>query len=196
MKRIERFIASIMIMTACTVCIPAYAWTSELNGWINGTKGWSYMINGIYLDGWQKIDGKWYYFYKDTNFMAHDTIIEGYYINSSGVWTQNIPYGISMIMKNDMNYIDSILRCTAWSFYTEENINFKDLCNGNWNVPDIIGNVYWIQDEEIDIMGYFVSCDNVYSLGNQGGMDIYKIEGGRVVQRIPYNYGESYIWRC
>lgn len=195
MKRIERFIASIMIMTACTVCIPAYAWTSEGNGWIDGTKGWSYMINGVYLDGWQKIDGNWYYFYKDTNFMAHDTIIEGYYINSSGVWTQDIPFGISMIMKNDMNYIESILKDTAWSFYTEENINFKDLCNGNWNVPDIIGNVYWIQDEEIDIIGYFVSGNNVYSLGNQGGMDIYKIKEGSVVQRIPYNNEESYIWR-
>lgn len=195
MKRAQIFITTVLMLAVFSISVPSYAWTPEGNGWINGTKGWSYMTDGIYEDGWKNIDCNWYYFYKDTNFMAHDTIIDGYYINSSGEWTEDVPYPISQIMKNDLNYINSTLGTTAWHFYTEKNINFKNLCRDNWNVPDIKGNVYWIQDEEIDIMGYFVSGNDVYCLGNQGGMDIYKVEGGNVVKRIPYNYGTSYSWR-
>lgn len=192
----KKIIMAVLSITLTLNCIfPTSAWVKEGNGWINGNKGWSYMTNGIYADGWQKIDGNWYYFYKDTNFMAHDTIIDGYYINSHGIWTENIPYAIAQIMKNDMDYINTTLGSTAWHFYEEENVKFKDLCNGNWNVPDIIGNVYWIQDDEIDIMGYFVGAYDVYSLGNQGGTDIYKVENGKIVERIPYNYGTSYSWR-
>lgn len=36
--------------------------------------------------GWQKIDGIWYYFYGGDGTMAHDTWINGYYVNSNGAW--------------------------------------------------------------------------------------------------------------
>ncbi|WP_294402340.1 cell wall-binding protein [uncultured Clostridium sp.] len=195
MKRAQIFITAVLMAAICSISVPSYAWTSEGNGWISGTKGWSYMTNGIYADGWKNIDYSWYYFYKDTNFMAHDTIINGYYINSNGAWTEDMPYAVSQIMKNDLNYINSTLGKTAWHFYTEENVNFRNLCGDNWTVPDINGDVYWIQDEEVDIMGYFVSGNDVYCLGNQGGMDIYKVQCGNVVQSILYNYETSYRWR-
>ena len=195
MKRVQIFIGAVIMAAICSISVQSYAWTYEGNGWIKGTKGWSYMTDGIYADGWKNIDYSWYYFYKNTNFMAYDTIIDGYYINSNGAWTEEVPDAIRQIMKNDLNYINSTLGKTAWHFYVEENINFRNLCNNNWTVPDINGNVYWIQDEEFDIMGYFVSNNDVYCLGNQGGMDIYKIQCGNVVQRIPYNYETSYRWR-
>ena len=65
MRRIQKFIISFFMTITCVTTLPAYGWISEGNGWINGTMGWSYMINGIYSDGWNNIDGKWYYFYKD-----------------------------------------------------------------------------------------------------------------------------------
>ena len=35
--------------------------------------------------GWKKIDGKWYYFYS-SGAMAYDTTIDGYELDSGGVW--------------------------------------------------------------------------------------------------------------
>ncbi|MGN0143905.1 MAG: cell wall-binding protein [Clostridium sp.] len=193
MKKVFIFFIAAAVSLSSTIC--AGAWTSEGNGWVKGNLGWSYVINGIYLDGWRKIDGKIYYFYKDTNFMAHDTIIDGYYINSDGAVTFNIPDGISKIMKMDLEYINSYFNGRGWSFYSEENVNFKVLCDGKWDVPDINGNVYWIQQGDMDCIGYFVSGDDVYVLGNQGGMDIYKVENNKIVMQIPYNSGISYKWR-
>ena len=193
MKRLPVFFIAVIIFL--TSIIPAGAITCEGNGWINGTKGWSYMTKGTYSDGWNKIDKKWYYFYKDTNLMAHDTIIDGDYIGSDGVWTTNMPDDISKIIENDVEYINSNMKNIEWSFYPVCNIRFKDLSKGSWNVPDIYGNVYWLQGNDMDYMGYFVSGDSVYALGNQGGTDIYKVENNKIVQSIPYNYGGSYKWR-
>lgn len=57
-------------------------WRQDSAGWWN-TEGDSYSV------GWRKIDGTWYYFYESNNYneqgyMGHDTIIDGYYLNSSG----------------------------------------------------------------------------------------------------------------
>lgn len=43
---------------------------------------------------WQSIDGNWYYFYSNTE-MAHDVIIDGYYFNSGGSWSDNIPENVA-----------------------------------------------------------------------------------------------------
>lgn len=192
--RIYKIIVSYFIIIICFITCPVYACTIQSNGWINGTMGWSYMVDGIYIDGWNNIDGKWYYFYKDTNFMAHDTIIDGYYIDSNGVWKKDMPYPIGQIIKNDMNYLNDRLKNVQWSFYTEENISFRELCNEHWNVPDIYGNVYWIRDGGSDLFGYFVSGDDVYCLSNQGGTDIYKVENGEIIQSIPYKDSGNYEW--
>lgn len=191
----KAFIFFLTAIISCSAAMPAWAWTSEGYGWVKGTLGWSFMIDGIYLDGWRVIEGKAYYFYKDSNFMAHDTIIDGRYINSDGAATSDIPDGISKIMKIDMDYINKHFNNFRWWFYVENNVNFKELCRGNYNVPDINGNIYWLKDDFMDYNGYFVSGDDVYILGNQGGMDIYKIEDNKVVQRIPYILDKSYEWR-
>lgn len=195
MKNIKRFIIGALIIISSVASVPVYAWTNEVNGWIDGTKGWSYMKNNTYVDGWNYIDDNWYYFYKDTNFMAHDTIIDGCYLNSDGIWTNDIPEAINQIIKNDIIYLNYTLENIEWNFYTQENVSFKDLCNGYWDVPDIYGDVYWIKHNNIDYMGYFVSENDIYSLGNQGGTYIYKIENGKIVQQIPYNNGSCYNWR-
>ena len=76
------------------------------NGWKLNNGTFSYLVQGRKYTGWAKLDGEWYYF--DNNGvmktgwiqdggnwyylynngkMAHDTTIDGYYLNSSGVWT-------------------------------------------------------------------------------------------------------------
>lgn len=42
--------------------------------------------NGELINGWYEIDGRWYYFYPGSGEMAHDTEIDGLYVNSEGVW--------------------------------------------------------------------------------------------------------------
>jgi len=51
--------------------------------YFNTTPGSGFL--GMMKKGWQKIDGNWYYFYYDEGSMAHDTWIDGYYVNSNGV---------------------------------------------------------------------------------------------------------------
>ena len=72
-------------------------------------------------------------------------------------------------------------------------INNKDIWRGNKKYCIICEEE--LEGSGIDIMGYFVSGNDVYCLGNQGGMDIYKVQCGNVVKRIPYNHETSYRWR-
>lgn len=51
--------------------------------WKSDSKGWWYTEGNSWATGWRQINGVWYYFYSD-GYMAHDTTIEGFYLNSSG----------------------------------------------------------------------------------------------------------------
>lgn len=44
--------------------------------------------------GWINDNGNWFYTYGD-GIMAHDTTIDGYYLNSSGAWTNSKPSSTS-----------------------------------------------------------------------------------------------------
>ena len=39
-------------------------------------------------EGWTKVGDKWYYFFEEMGFMAKDTWIGNYYVDSHGVWTK------------------------------------------------------------------------------------------------------------
>lgn len=55
-------------------------------GWLNRFGYWFYLDNeGIMKTGWVNDNGNWYYFYSNGE-MAHDTTIDGYTLNSDGVW--------------------------------------------------------------------------------------------------------------
>ena len=56
--------------------------------WKSNSTGWWYTEGSSYATGWRLIDGNWYYFYNN-GYMAYDTTIDGYYLNSSGAWTNN-----------------------------------------------------------------------------------------------------------
>lgn len=56
-------------------------------GWIK-RDGKTYFAdtNGELLEGWNQIDGLWYYFYQDSGEMAQDTDIDGMHVGEDGVW--------------------------------------------------------------------------------------------------------------
>ena len=63
------------------------------NGWnsvklSNGTTKWCYYKNGAFVKEWQKINGKWYYFYLENRAMMVNNILpwgdKTYYITSNG----------------------------------------------------------------------------------------------------------------
>src|SRR5471030_1094616 len=58
--------------------------------WKSNSKGWWYTEGNSYATSWKVIRGNWYYFYSD-GYMAKDTKIDGYYLNSSGAWTTDVP---------------------------------------------------------------------------------------------------------
>lgn len=71
-------------------------WYTEGSSWATGWRQidgkWYYFYSdGYAAKGWQKINDNWYYFDTDSYFgggaMEHDTIIDGYYLNSNGVWS-------------------------------------------------------------------------------------------------------------
>lgn len=56
-------------------------------GWIHrDEKTYFADSNGEILEGWNEIDGDWHYFYPGTGEMAHDTQIDGFPIDSDGIW--------------------------------------------------------------------------------------------------------------
>lgn len=87
MKNFRRLLSALVAFIAITVLnsagVNAY-WKQDSNN------HWNYVvIMVIMLQGGQQIDGHWYYFYSD-GYMAHDTLINGYIIDSSGVWCKDL----------------------------------------------------------------------------------------------------------
>jgi len=56
-------------------------------GWIRrDEKTYFADFNGEVVEGWYQIDGLWHYFYPGSCEMARDVQIDGFYIDSDGVW--------------------------------------------------------------------------------------------------------------
>lgn len=60
-------------------------------GWVQDNGYWYYLgSDGIMKTGWIYDSGNWYYCYSNGQ-MATDTTINGYYVNSTGAWTNSKP---------------------------------------------------------------------------------------------------------
>ena len=83
MKKCRRLVAG------CTVLV-SLLMTNQVGvnaEWKNDANGWWYSEGNSWKSGWGNINNNWYYFNSD-GYMAHDTIIDGYYLNSNGVGTK------------------------------------------------------------------------------------------------------------
>jgi hypothetical protein len=106
MKRFKRILASFVTVLTLLAITPMAAhaewkqsgdswWYSQgssyATGWTQINGQWYYFdSNGYMKTGWVYDSGNWYYFYGE-GIMAHDTKIDGCYLNSSGAWTTSIP---------------------------------------------------------------------------------------------------------
>jgi hypothetical protein len=54
--------------------------------WKQDSTGWWYANNNSWYTSWKQINNQWYYFEQD-GYMAHDTIIDNYYLNSDGIYS-------------------------------------------------------------------------------------------------------------
>lgn len=81
-KLFFKSLLSLAIVTSTFTILPTAAYAS----WKHDSTGWWYQnyFSYPYYDlGWNNIDKQWYYF--DSNgYMAHDTVVNGYSIDSSG----------------------------------------------------------------------------------------------------------------
>ena len=104
-KRTTRVIASALAIASMIAMNPvgvSAAWRKDNNGW------W-YTEGNSWATGWRLIDGNWFYFYSD-GYMAHDTTIDGYYLNSNGAWSN-----ISVDCKNKETLkLSGTLRKSTW----------------------------------------------------------------------------------
>ena len=56
-------------------------------GWINrDEKTYFADSNGEILEGWNQIDGSWYYFYPGSGEMARNTQVDGFTVDENGIW--------------------------------------------------------------------------------------------------------------
>ena len=56
-------------------------------GWIKrDDKTYFADSNGEIVTGWCQIDGNWHYFYPDSGEMASNTSINGFYVDTDGIW--------------------------------------------------------------------------------------------------------------
>lgn len=85
MKKFRKIIASVVTVMTLLAITPMEA-NAE---WKLNSTGWWYTEGNTWATGWRYINGNWYYFYSD-GYMAHNTTINGYYVNSNGAWTTTI----------------------------------------------------------------------------------------------------------
>lgn len=85
MKKIAATLAGITLALATTF--------SSFAGWVQSGNRWWYSTNANgttwYSNGWQQIDGTWYYFDANGWMLADTTTPDGYYVNASGAWVPN-----------------------------------------------------------------------------------------------------------
>lgn len=77
---------SVVIITTSIIVFNSVGASAE---WKKDNHGWWYTEGSAWATGWRLIEGNWYYFYSD-GYMAENTTIDGYYLSSSGSWTNSI----------------------------------------------------------------------------------------------------------
>lgn len=82
--------------------------------WKQDSNGWWYAENNSWDTGWKQINNQWYYFGQD-GYMAHDTIIDNYYLNSDGIYSNG---------GKEIKEYSSILNDNNW--LKNNNIIFRD----------------------------------------------------------------------
>jgi hypothetical protein len=166
--KLTKIIVSSLIVALALALSPREAsaeWKQDSNGWWNA-EGSSWSI------GWKQIDGEWYYFdnngYMKTGWiengskwyylyssgaMANNTIIDGYSLDSDGVWSQS--------MQNTSSSSGTGKKATTSN--TELNLNWNEVQKINISVsPPFFKEVNVSDEKQIQkIIDYFNSLNTI-----------------------------------
>lgn len=121
MLKVKRIIAGCIATISLLVMNPVQA-NAE---WKQDSAGWCYTEGNLRATGWKQIDTNWYYF--DLNgYMAYDTIIDGYYVNNYGAWSNNIPSSAvyNKIMRMNNKYPEGMTWTNDNSYHWKGAENF------------------------------------------------------------------------
>lgn len=189
MKR--KILATLLAISLLVPTTTAFAsnqrWESHYSNLTCSNEYYYIDYDGNYASGWKLIDCNYYYFYPDNHAMAYSTVIDGYYIDENGAYTESIPQGIQTILKHDSSFLNNL---PAFSFNVRrENLyQMSDLIPGS--IPNEDGYTYYIDSRKYSecIGAYFVpdGKDYVYSSPNQGGLPIYRVQNGVTQKLIMY----------
>lgn len=107
--------------------------------WKQDNIGWCYSEGDSYATGWKLIEGKWYYFYS-TGYMAHDTTIDNYKLDSNGAWI------------------------TSTSTNSDSSVSWKQNANKDWYYTDNSGTVLknnWLRLKEFPGRVFYIDNDGI-----------------------------------
>lgn len=144
-------------------------WRQDSNGWWN-SEGNSWSI------GWRYIKGKWYYF-EQNGYMAHDTIIDGYKLDSAGAWIESTHNNLSNseqdVREIAFNQLTSQAKKSINGTWKDGKLSKTTLADGMGNITDksYIGKEVYIIDFPIE-MHSTINEISVYI-----GIDNYKLIG-------------------
>lgn len=93
--------------------------------WKQDSTGWWYSENNSWATNWRYINNKWYYFYPN-GYMAHDTTVNGYHVNSNGEWVQQQ----SNIINNTIDNNNTTTK------FTNDNTNFNTYNSNDYDDID------------------------------------------------------------
>lgn len=139
--KLKKVMTSLLLIVSVLALNPMRA-SAE---WKQDNIGWWFTEGSSWLVGWKEIDGKWYYFGQDgymkigwlqdingkwyylnsDGSMAHDTTIDGYTIDSEGVWSQIIQNSSQTLVNDNSNFsIDELVSILKTKF---SNVVAKDV---------------------------------------------------------------------
>ena len=155
-----------ILAATCSLLLPFSAAAGE---WIEQNNQWYYNQDGVYLNnGWNEIDGKWYYF-KSSGVMAADEMVGGYYVGPDGSWVDNRKQRyeegettaqgiISNYLNMDTRYsitLEDLIKKNKESYTAGKRsvygkaLNQKELDEVAWKVHEIVTN--YITEDMSDI---------------------------------------------
>ena len=129
--------------------------------------GWRYYDeNGNMLkDGWELIDGNWYYFYSDGN-LATNTYIGGeFYVNGSGALTSDIPEYMQELKTNFPSIWEYGNSDMNESYTTDCDVDVYDYVNEHYNFEKEYFN-FNLHDTGIIVDNCYIPYFISYSTGN------------------------------
>lgn len=201
--KLTKLIASSLIVVLALALNPIKA-NAE---WRQNSAGWWYAEGDSWAIGWRNIDGNWYYFYSD-GYMATNNKIDGYFVNSTGAWTNSITTDEArqLILNEDGNYISKFINKNT-RLSTDYIVHSDGYMTKENYWSDFPRELYYefdlsIYDNNGEVVGndceYLVGMEskNVYVLASNGTTSIYQIENNQKVKTFKWTHGgNSYEWR-